>query len=95
MNIKKLFDFRSKEEKINQYRKLLQKSQNVNKEIDNLADEFAQQNSIVKSISTLDTEEKEDALKRYDSFFEGTCKTHSKCSEGKGFYRKIYKIIRR
>ena len=53
MNIKKLFDFRSKEEKINQYRKLLQKSQNVNKEIDNLADEFAQQNSIVKSIFLL------------------------------------------
>ena len=70
MNIKKLFGFRSKEEKINQYRKLLQKSQDINKEIDNLADEFAQQNSIIKSISTLDAEEKEDALKRYDSFLK-------------------------
>ena len=36
------------------------KSQDINKEIDNLADEFAQQNSIIKSISTLDAEEKED-----------------------------------
>lgn len=70
MNIKKLFDFRSKEEKINQYRKLLQKSQTISKEIDNLADEFTQQNNIIKSLSTLDVEEKEDVLKRYNSFLK-------------------------
>ena len=93
MNIKKLFDFRSKEEKINQYRKLLQKSQNVNKEIDNLADEFAQQNSIVKSISTLDTEEKEDALKRYDSFLKEHAKHIASVQKEKASIEKSIKSL--
>lgn len=93
MNIKKLFDFRSKEEKINQYRKLLQKSQNVNKEVDNLADEFAQQNSIVKSISTLDTEEKEDALKRYDFFLKEHAKHIASVQKEKASIEKSIKSL--
>lgn len=93
MNIKKLFGFRSKEEKINQYRKLLQKSQDINKEIDNLADEFAQQNSIIKSISTLDAEEKEDALKRYDSFLKEHTKHVASIQKEKTSIEKSIKLL--
>lgn len=93
MNIKKLFDFRSKEEKINQYRKLLQKSQTISKEIDNLADEFAQQNNIIKSLSTLDVEEKEDVLKRYNSFLKEHTKHVASVQKEKTSIEKSIKLL--
>lgn len=93
MNIKKLFDFRSKEEKINQYRKLLQKSQTISKEIDNLADEFIQQNNIIKSLSTLDVEEKEDVLKRYNSFLKEHTKHVASVQKEKASIEKSIKSL--
>lgn len=74
MNIKKLFNLQSKEEKVREYNTLLMKSFNLSKKVDELASDFLEHNEVLKSISTLEADERKDAEQRYNEFFEGTFK---------------------
>lgn len=70
MNIKKLFNMQSDQEKIVEYRNLLKKSFEITKEINELSTLFAEKSSIAKSFSSMDKEEREDAEKRYNEFLD-------------------------
>lgn len=70
MNIKKLFNMQSNQEKIVEYRNLLKKSLEITKEINELSTLFAEKSSIAKSFSSMDKEEREDAEKRYNEFLD-------------------------
>lgn len=70
MNIKKLFNIQSNQEKIVEYRNLLKKSLEITKEINELSTLFAEKSSIAKSFSSMDKEEREDAEKRYNEFLD-------------------------
>lgn len=70
MNIKKLFNMQSNQEKIVEYRNLLKKSFEITKEINELSTLFAEKSSIAKSFSSMDKEEREDAEKRYNEFLD-------------------------
>ena len=70
MNIKKLFNIQSNQEKIVEYRNLLKKSFEITKEINELSTLFAEKSSIAKSFSSMDKEEREDAEKRYNEFLD-------------------------
>ena len=70
MNIKKLFNMQSDQEKIVEYRNLLKKSLEITKEINELSTLFAEKSSIAKSFSSMDKEEREDAEKRYNEFLD-------------------------
>lgn len=70
MNIKKLFNIQSDQEKIVEYRNLLKKSFEITKEINELSTLFAEKSSIAKSFSSMDQEEREDAEKRYNEFLD-------------------------
>jgi 8-oxo-dGTP pyrophosphatase MutT (NUDIX family) len=70
MNIKKLFNMQSDQEKIVEYRNLLKKSFEITKEINELSTLFAEKSSIAKSFSSMDQEEREDAEKRYNEFLD-------------------------
>lgn len=70
MNIKKLFNIQSDQEKIVEYRNLLKKSLEITKEINELSTLFAEKSSIAKSFSSMDKEEREDAEKRYNEFLD-------------------------
>lgn len=70
MNIKKLFNIQSDQEKIVEYRNLLKKSFEITKEINELSTLFAEKSSIAKSFCSMDKEEREDAEKRYNEFLD-------------------------
>lgn len=70
MNIKKLFNMQSDQEKIAEYKNLLKKSFEITKEINELSTLFAEKSSIAKSFSSMDKEEREDAEKRYNEFLD-------------------------
>lgn len=70
MNIKKLFNMQSNQEKIVEYRNLLKKSFEITKEINELSTLFAEKSSIAKSFSSIDKEEREDVEKRYNEFLD-------------------------
>lgn len=70
MNIKKLFNMQSDQEKIVEYRNLLKKSFEITKEINELSTLFAEKSSIAKSFCSMDKEEREDAEKRYNEFLD-------------------------
>lgn len=93
MNIKKFFDFRSKEEKVNKYRELLQKSVEITEEINVLANEFAEQSSILKSISVLEADERKDASKRYDTFLNEHAKRVANIQKEKAQIEKSIKSL--
>ena len=68
MNIKKLLNLQSSQEKIAEYKGLLQKSYQLEGKVEELYQEFAQQSDIMKSISTLGEEERKEAMTRHNSF---------------------------
>ena len=70
MNIKKLFNLQSKEEKVREYNTLLMKSFNLSKKVDELASDFLEHNEVLKSISTLEADERKDAEQRYNEFLK-------------------------
>lgn len=74
MNIKSLLGFQTKSEKIQEYRELLEKRFQVEKETDQLAEVFALQKSQYDDFSNEVGETKDKAVERFQSFL----KQHSK-----------------
>lgn len=93
MNIKKILNLQSSEEKIAEYRTLLKKSIGIQKQIDELATEFAEMSPIAKSISLLSGDEKKDASDRYNDFLsEHTKKVAAIQKESDYICKSMFKL---
>lgn len=68
MNIKKFLGLQSKEDKIQEYRQLLEKSYKNSLRVDELAAEFSEQNSVLKSISILSDDDRREVEERNKKF---------------------------
>ena len=68
MNIKKFLGLQSKEDKIQEYRQLLEKSYRNSLRVDELAAEFSEQNSVLKSISILSDDDRREVEERNKKF---------------------------
>lgn len=77
MNIKKFLGLQSKEDKIQEYKQLLEKSYKNSLRVDELAAEFSEQNSVLKSISTLSDEDRKEVEERNKKFISDHVKNIS------------------
>lgn len=83
MNIKNLFNLKSKEDKIKEYKVLLEKSLKIEKSINQLAEEFNEHNSILKCKSTLGEVEGKEVDERYSEFLKEHIKNISQVQKEK------------
>ena len=83
MNIKKFLGLQSKEDKIQEYKQLLEKSYKNSLRIDELAVEFSEQNSVLKSISTLSDEDRKEVEERNKKFISDHVKNISEAYKEK------------
>ena len=68
MNIKKILNLQSAQEKIGKYKVLLKKSLDINNKVEEMSKEFLDQSEILKSISLLGTDERKEVQDRHNSF---------------------------
>lgn len=83
MNIKKFLGLQSKEDKIQEYKQLLEKSYKNSLRVDELAAEFSEQNSVLKSISTLSDEDRKEVEERNKKFISDHVKNISEAYKEK------------
>lgn len=83
MNIKKFLGLQSKEDKIQEYKQLLEKSYKNSLRVDELAAEFSEQNSVLKSISTLSEEDRKEVEERNKKFISDHVKNISEAYKEK------------
>lgn len=83
MNIKKFLGLQSKEDKIQEYKQLLEKSYKNSLKVDELAAEFSEQNSVLKSISTLSDEDRKEVEERNKKFISDHVKNISEAYKEK------------
>lgn len=95
MNIKKLFNLQSKEEKVREYNTLLMKSFNLSKKVDELASDFLEHNEVLKSISTLEADERKDAEQRYNEFLKEHSNNVAELQKEKASIEKSLSRLRR
>lgn len=95
MNIKKLFNLQSKEEKVREYNTLLMKSFNLSKKVDELASDFLEHNEVLKSISTLEADERKDAEQRYNEFLKEHSNNVAELQKEKSSIEKSLSRLRR
>lgn len=68
MNIRKILNLQSAQEKIGEYKVLLKKSVDIDNKVEEMSQEFLEQSEILKSISLLGTEERKEVRDRHNSF---------------------------
>lgn len=83
MNIKKFLGLQSKEDKVQEYKQLLEKSYKNSLRVDELAAEFSEQNSVLKSISTLSDEDRKEVEERNKKFISDHVKNISEAYKEK------------
>lgn len=83
MNIKKFLGLQSKEDKIQEYKQLLEKSYKNSLRVDELAAEFSEQSSVLKSISTLSDEDRKEVEERNKKFISDHVKNISEAYKEK------------
>lgn len=93
MNIKKFLGLQSKEDKIQEYRQLLEKSYRNSLRVDELAAEFSEQNSVLKSISILSDDDRKEVEERNKKFISDHVKNISDVYKEKTSIEKSMKKL--
>lgn len=93
MNIKKFLGLQSKEDKIQEYRQLLEKSYRNSLRVDELATEFSEQNSVLKSISILSDDDRREVEERNKKFISDHVKNISDVYKEKTSIEKSMKKL--
>lgn len=93
MNIKKFLGLQSKEDKIQEYRQLLEKSYRNSLRVDELAAEFSEQNSVLKSISILSDDDRREVEERNKKFISDHVKNISDVYKEKTSIEKSMKKL--
>lgn len=88
MNIKKILNLQSAQEKIGKYKVLLKKSLDINNKVEEMSKEFLDQSEILKSISLLGTDERKEVQDRHNSFLLEHAKKIAKLQKEKSQIEK-------
>lgn len=88
MNIRKILNLQSAQEKIGEYKVLLKKSVDIENKVEEMSQEFLEQSEILKSISLLGTEERKEVRDRHNSFLTEHAKKVAKLQKEKSQIEK-------